>query len=77
MSCSSQVVNLNLIIIIIIIIIMCIYHALINTLIHINLNTIFYTQVEHRPTKTIYIKHTHTSHRHTHKYTVTVAETGY
>ena len=40
---------------------MYIYHALINTLsnhmIHINLNTIFYTHVEHSPTKTIYIKY--------------------
>ena len=37
-----------------------IYHALINALsahmIHINLNMIFYAHVEHRPTKTIYIK---------------------
>ena len=45
--------------IIIIIIIMYIYHALINALsahmIHINLNMIFYTHVEHSPTKTIYI----------------------
>ena len=44
----------------IIIIIMYIYHALINALsahmIHINLNMIFYTHVEHSPTKTIYIK---------------------
>ena len=41
--------------------IMYIYHALINTLsthmIHINPNMIFYTHVEHSPTKTIYIKH--------------------
>ena len=48
-------------IIIIIIIIMYIYHALINALsahkIHINLNMIFYTHVEHSPTKTIYIKY--------------------
>ena len=38
---------------------MYIYHALINALsahiIHINLNMIFYTHVEHSPTKTIYI----------------------
>ena len=44
----------------IIIIIMYIYHALINALsahmIHINLN-IFYTHVEHSPTKTIYINY--------------------
>ena len=66
-------------------IIMYIYHALINTLsahmIHVNLNTIFYTHVEHSPTKTIYIKYytekqTHTHHTHTHTHT-TVAETGY
>ena len=40
---------------------MYIYHALINTLsahmIHINLNMRFYTDVEHSPTKTIYIKY--------------------
>ena len=43
------------------IIILYIYHVLINALsahmIHINLNTIFYTHVEHSPTKTIYIKY--------------------
>ena len=74
---------------------MYIYHVLINALsahmIHINLN-IFYTHVEHSPTKTIYMKyytekqthalHTHThihTHTHTHAYThtMTVAETGY
>ena len=42
-------------------IIMYIYHALVNVLsahmIHINLNMIFYTRVEHSPTKTIYIKY--------------------
>ena len=47
--------------IIIIVIIMYIYHALINALgaymIHINLNMIFYTILEHSPTKTIYIKY--------------------
>ena len=46
---------------IIIIIIMYIYHALINALsahmIHINLNMIFYTHVEHSSTKTSYIKY--------------------
>ena len=46
---------------VIIIIIMYIDHALINALsahmIHINLNMTFYTQVEHSPTKTIYIKY--------------------
>jgi len=40
---------------------MCIYHVLINALsahmIHINLNMIFHTHVEHSPTKTIYIKY--------------------
>ena len=67
----------------IIIIIMYIYHELINTLsahvIHINLNMIFYTNVEHSPTKTIYIKYytekqTHTHYTHTH-YTHTHANT--
>ena len=42
---------------------MYIYHALINALsahmIHINLNMIFYTYVEHSPTETIYIKYYH------------------
>ena len=46
--------------IIMIIIIMYIYHAVINALsahmIHIDLHMIFYTHVEHSPTKTIYIK---------------------
>ena len=41
---------------------MYIYHELINALsthmMHINLNMIFYTHVEHSPTKTIYIKYT-------------------
>ena len=40
---------------------MYIYHALINALsahmIHVNLNMISYTHVEHSPTKTIYIKY--------------------
>ena len=40
---------------------MYIYHALINALsahmIYINLIMIFYTHVEHSPTKTIYIKY--------------------
>ena len=40
---------------------MYIYHALINALsahmLHINLNVICYTHVEHSPTKTIYIKY--------------------
>ena len=50
---------------------MCIYHALINALsahtIHINLNAIIYTHVEHSPTETIYTRymetHTHTRAR--------------
>ena len=58
---------------------MYIYHVLINALsahmMHINLNTIFYTHAEDSPTKTIYTqymeKHTHTltqekAHTHTH-----------
>ena len=44
-----------------IIIIMYIYHALISALsahmIHINLNMVFYTHVQHSSTKTIYIKY--------------------
>ena len=66
-----------------IIIIMYSYHALINALgahmIHINLNMIFCTHVEHSPTKRIYIKNymekqTHTralvhTHTHMHKHT--------
>ena len=50
---------------------MYIYHALIDTLnahlIHINLNTLFYTDLEDSPIKTIDIRcymHTHT-HTHT------------
>ena len=62
-------VSQTIAIIIIIIITMYIYHALINALsvhmIHINLNTIFYTHVEHSPTKTIYIKY-YTEKRDTH-----------
>ena len=81
-----------------IIIIMHIYHALIYIyyaliyapsahMIHINLNTVFYTHVEHSPTKTIYIRiwrhtcvraraHTHTrvhtlSRAHRHTHTHT------
>ena len=57
---------------------MYIYHALINALsarmIHINLNMIFYTQVEHSPTKTTHTKHETerqttplSTHPHTHK----------
>ena len=52
-----------------------IYHAVINALsthmIHMNLNMIFYTLVEHSPTKTICIKY---YMENTH---MTVAETGY
>ena len=55
---------------IIIVIITYIYHMLINTLsahvIHTNLNTIFYTHVEHSPTKTIYIKYYMETHTHMH-----------
>ena len=47
---------------------MYIYHALINALgahiMHINLNTIFYTHVEDSPSKRIYIRHY--THTHTH-----------
>ena len=69
---------------------MYIYHALNNALsaqmTHINLNMIFYTHVEHSPTKTIYVKYytknkpkksttnTHT-HTHTHARTHTRART--
>ena len=49
---------------------MYIYHALINALsahmIHINLNMIFCTHVEHSPTKTMYIKY-YTKKKNTHK----------
>ena len=53
------------------IIIMYIYYALINALsahmIHINLNMILYTHVEHSPTKTICIKYyTGKTNTHTH-----------
>ena len=54
----------------IIIVIMYIYHVLINALrahmIHINLNAIFYTHVEHSPTETIYTKHYMEKHTHMH-----------
>ena len=65
---------------------MFIYHALINALsthmIHINLNIIFCTHVEHSPTKTIYIKYytkqnkkqnkqKRTTHAHAHTHTHT------
>ena len=49
---------------------MYIYHALINALrahmIYVNLNMIFYTHVEHSPTKTIYVRHYTHTHTHTH-----------
>ena len=49
---------------------MYIYHVLISTLsahmIHINLNTKFYTHVEHSPTKTIYIRYYIWKHAHVH-----------
>ena len=68
--------------IIIIIIIMYIYHALINApsahMIHVNLNMIFSTHVEHSPTKTIYIKYytkTHYKHTHTHMHAYTHTHT--
>ena len=72
---------------------MYIYHALINALsahmIHINLNMIFCTHVEHNPTNATYIKyytkklkthykdtHTHTNtHTHTHTNTYTHTHT--
>ena len=47
---------------------MYIYHALINTLgshiIRISLNTIFYTHVEHSPTKIVYIRYYMETHTH-------------
>ena len=66
---------------------MYIDHVLINTVSahmkHINRNAIFYAQIEHSPTKTIYIRyymetqmHVHMRTR-THTHTMTVAETGY
>ena len=62
-----------------IIIIMYIYHALINTLsshiIHVNLNTIFYTYVEDSPTKSIYIRHYMEKHMHAHTHTHTNTRT--
>ena len=61
---------------------MYIYLALINALsvhmIHINLNMIFYTHVEHSPTKTIYTKYYTKKKRRKQSttHTMTVAETG-
>ena len=58
---------------------MHIYHAPVNALrahmIHINLNTIFYTHVEHSPTKTISIKYSVEKHAHTHTHTHTLTHT--
>ena len=63
------------IIIIILIIIKYTYHALIKALsahrIHINLNTIFYTHVEHSSTKTIYIRYYMETHTHTSAHALT------
>ena len=69
--------------VILIIIIMYIYHALINALsahmIHINLNMVFYTHVEHSPTKPIYInyytKQNNNKNRTTNTHTLTHART--
>ena len=60
---------------------MYIFHALINALsahmIHINLNMIFYTHVEHSPKKhTIYIKYYMEKQTNTRTTHTTVAETG-
>ena len=56
LTCSQKIHTVQVITIIIII---YIYHVIINALrthmIHINVNTIFYTHVEHSPTKAIYI----------------------
>ena len=56
---------------------MYIHHALINALsaqmIHILLDTIFNTHIEHSPTKTIYIKY----YMETHAHAMTIAEIGY
>ena len=50
---------------------MHIYYVLINIrsahMLHINLDTLFHTHVEHSPTKTIYIKYYMETHTHTHK----------
>ena len=58
---------------------MYIYHALINALsthmIHVNLNTIFCTHVEHSRTKTIYIRYYVETHTHTHIHTHTLTHT--
>ena len=68
-SCVKVKVDVPDIPYILMIIIMYIYRALINALsarmLHIN---IFYTHVEHSPTKTIYIKY-YIKHTHTHTHT--------
>ena len=62
-------------------IIMYIYHALINALsahmIRINLNTVFYTHIEHSPSKTIFVRYYMETPTHTHADTLIVAETEY
>ena len=67
--CSSSSSIIIIVILIMLIIILYIYHALINALgvhmIHIKLNLIFCTHLEHSPTKTTHIKCTET-HTHTH-----------
>ena len=64
---TSRVPRYHLELNISIIMLLYLYHTLINALsahiIHNNLNTIFYTDVEDSPTKTIYIRHMET---HTH-----------
>ena len=67
----------------IIIIIMCIYiyHALVNTLsahmIHINLNTIFYTHIEHSQNMRACMHTRMCAHTLMHTHSMTIAETGY
>ena len=55
------------------IIIIIIINALSTHMIHVNLNTIFYTHVEHRPTKTVDIKYYMETHTHTHMHARTHA----
>lgn len=51
--------------------------ALINAqMMHTNLNTTFYTHVEHSSTKTIYMKYD-MENTHIRTHTLTVAKTGY
>ena len=42
-------------------------NTLITHMIHINLSTIFYSHIEHSPTKTVYIRHYMHTHTHTHQ----------